>query len=73
MFGLGRRSARALGLWRRRVAELADLGLEVGDGWRVAVGGAAPGPELLSEADTGSALTHVRDIRPKFPQDYGDP
>ena len=25
------------------------------------------------EADTGSALTHVRDIRPKFPQDYGDP
>src|SRR5712691_8701952 len=28
---------------------------------------------VISEADTGSALTHVRDIRPKFPQDYGDP
>ncbi len=36
-----------LGLWRGRVAELADLGLEVGDGWRVAVGGAGPGLELL--------------------------
>ncbi len=28
---------------------------------------------VISEAGTGSALTHVRDIRPKFPQDYGDP
>ena len=28
---------------------------------------------VISEADTGPALTHVRDIRPKFPQDYGDP
>ncbi len=34
-------------MWRRRVAELADLGLEAGDRWRVAVGGA--GLELLGE------------------------
>ena len=28
---------------------------------------------VISEADTSSALTHVRDIRPKFPRDYGNP